>query len=244
MKTGRGAMMKELERSRSLAKKLVDVGKSFGMDVTALVTNMDTPLGYAIGNALEVVEAIQTLRNQEGLPSDLLELTSFTGGHLLFSSGKSSSVAAGQEKILEAIRDLSALQKFQEMLCAQGVDPLVAQEICTGDMWQHLPRGTKITEIVSHESGFIADVDPLEVARVCHSLGCGRNAPGEDVLLEPGVILKKKLGDMVRKGDVLMEVHQGAILADNELHLNRLRNAVKITTEMNASQGQLIIEIH
>ncbi|ODN06533.1 Thymidine phosphorylase [Orchesella cincta] len=226
VKTGRGAMMKELEQSRSLARKMVNVGKSFGMNVTALVTDMDTPLGNTIGNALEVAEAIESLRN-EG-PDDLLTLTCITGGHLLFSTGKASSVNDGKSQILQVIKDGSALQKFQDMIVGQGVDNKVAQEICFGNIWKILPAAENILQITATSTGFVEDIDPLAIARGCHSLGCGRTKPGSPVLLEPGVILKKKLGDAVQSGEVLCEVHHGKILA-SDTHLNSLRNAIKVS---------------
>ncbi|CAL8105098.1 unnamed protein product [Orchesella dallaii] len=239
VKTGRGAMMKELEQSRSLARKMVDVGKSFGMNVTALVTDMDTPLGNTIGNALEVAEAIQSLRN-EG-PEDLLTLTSYTGGHLLFSTGKATSVEDGKSKILQAIRDGSALQKFQDMLVGQGVDAEVAQEVSFGNIWKHLPASVNVTHITASSSGFVEDIDPLAIARVCHSLGCGRTKPGSPVLLEPGVVLKKKLGDAVQAGDILCEVHQGKILA-SDTHLESLRNAIRVA-ENAVKTRSIIIDV-
>jgi thymidine phosphorylase len=241
VKTGRGAMIKDLEGSKSLARKLVDVGKGFGMSVTALVTNMDTPLGNYIGNALEVAEAIETLRH-ENPPTDLLKLTCYTGGHLLYSLGKAKSIVSGQEQILNVIKDSSALSKFQQMLIGQGVERGVAEAICFGDMWLHLPKADKVTELTSDQDGFVGDIDPLEIARVCHALGCGRTKPGEPVLLQPGVILRKKLGDVVKRGDVLLEVHEGKIAAEQQKHLDRLRNAIKIASEL-VKLTPLIIDV-
>ncbi len=236
--------MKELESSKSLASKLVSVGKSFGMDVTALVTNMDSPLGNTIGNALEVVESLEILRNQHSpASSDLVELTCELGAYLLRSTGKVRDVKEGRCKILGVIRDGSALKKFENMLECQGVEIRVAKEICRGNVWTYLPRARRITEIKAVGKGFVVDIDPLEVARVCHSLGCGRNSPGDKVLLEPGVVLRKKLGDKVVVGEVLMEIHEGRIEARQVEHVDRLRNAVKVSEDGIPEISPLVIDV-
>ncbi|CAG7728549.1 unnamed protein product [Allacma fusca] len=209
IKAGSGAFMKDIESARHLALNMVKIGNTFGMKVTGVITRMDTPLGNAVGNALEVAEAIDALQNKG--PPDLHEIVLTLGGVLIQSTGYAESLDEGKKQIEESIASGSALKIFHRMIIGQGTSPTVAQELCYGDKWKCLPRAQSIRNITAESSGYLENIDAMAVAKVCHALGCGRTQPGMSVKFEPGVVLRKKPGDLVAQGDILMELHNQEI---------------------------------
>jgi len=177
----------------------------YGMKVSAFLTNMDDPLGKAVGNALEVAESIECLQDKG--PKDLVEITCTLGGKLLQSVGKCTTLEEGKELIEKSLKSGTALKKFNEMIVKQGTEEAVANELCYGDMWKHLPKAKKTVDIPSPKSGFVKDIDALQIAKLCHGLGCGRTNPKDPIKFEPGVVLTKKPGDFVKEKECLMRIH-------------------------------------
>jgi pyrimidine-nucleoside phosphorylase len=186
--------MKTLDASRNLASWMVEIGKRAGKRMRALITDMGRPLGFAIGNSLEVVEAIETLKGQG--PKDLTELCIALSAHILNLAEK-GDYAQCERMAKEAIENGTALQKFAEMVSAQGGD---------GDWILHpekFPTATYSHTVVAKESGYIVGVDTESYGVASLLLGAGRNTKADKIDMTAGLRLCKKTGDGVQKGEVL-----------------------------------------
>jgi thymidine phosphorylase len=205
IKVGGGAFMRTLERAHSLADSILRVGRAAGLDVSALFTRMDAPLGSAIGNALETSEAFDLLRG--GGPDDLLECTLALGAEMLQRAGLARSEANARRTLTAAIESKRALQRMERVVRAQGGDPRVVAEP------DRLPNAPRRVQLTAARSGAVRALDALAVGQACVALGAGR-ARAEDVI-DPsvGVVLRKKPGDRVREGEVLAEIHAGDLAA-------------------------------
>lgn len=203
VKTGSGAFMKQEDDAIELARTMVKIGLSAGKDTAALVTNMDEPLGNAVGNALEVKEAIDTL-NGNG-PKDLLELSLVLGAHMLMAAGKAESVEEGMELLNETIDNGSAKNKFREFIEAQGGNGSVIED--TG----LLPKASIVMDIIAEENGFVKRIDTEQVGLASLVLGGGRETKDSDIDLSVGIVLQKKVGDQVVKDDVVATIHANDI---------------------------------
>ncbi|WP_053367017.1 pyrimidine-nucleoside phosphorylase [Bacillus sp. FJAT-27245] len=199
VKTGAGAFMKTLDDSRELAKAMVRIGNNVGRKTMAVISDMSQPLGYAIGNALEVQEAIDTLKG-EG-PADLTELSLTLGSHMVYVAGKASSLSEARGMLEKAIQDGSALEKMKVFLSAQGGDASVVDEPA------RLPQASFIFELEAKEDGFVSEIVADEVGTAAMLLGAGRATKESEIDLAVGIVLKKKIGDQVKKGESLAAIH-------------------------------------
>jgi pyrimidine-nucleoside phosphorylase len=206
VKVGRGAFMKSLEEARTLARAMVDIGTRLGRRMSALITGMDEPLGGAIGNALEVAEAVRTLRGKG--PPDLVELSiAITAELLRLSAPARARPEAGpggdsaRDRALSVLRDGSALAKLREMVAAQGGD--VGQI----DDPERLPQARVAAELPSPRGGYVASVDAETLAWIALELGAGRRRKGDAVDHAVGLVVQAKVGDLVRSGEPLIVVH-------------------------------------
>ncbi|MDD5923996.1 MAG: pyrimidine-nucleoside phosphorylase [Clostridia bacterium] len=198
VKTGSGAFMKTLEDSKLLAKKMVDIGYSVGRKTAALITNMDIPLGHAIGNALEVKEAIETLKGNG--PKDLTEVcVALASNMTMLVTDK--SIEECEKMVLGAIADGSALKKLHDMVAAQGGDANMV------DHPELLPLSNHIENVLAPCDGYIKHMDAEKIGIASVILGAGREKKGEAIDYSAGIILKAKTGDLVKKGDVIAEFH-------------------------------------
>jgi len=197
VKVGGGAFMKTLEQAKVLARAMVDIGRESGRNVRALLTDMETPLGHAAGNALEVREALATLRG-EG-PADLLELCLELAREALLAFGFSEEDA--RSKPLEVIQSGAALAKFRAFIEAQSGDPSYV------DHPEKLEVGPHILELRSKTSGFLERIDALKVGQAVLVLGGGREQKGEAIDHRVGVEVLKKPGDGVSSGELLARIH-------------------------------------
>lgn len=217
VKTGSGSFMKTPQASRQLAEWMVEIGKRAGKRMRALITDMDRPLGYAVGNSLEVVEAIETLKGNG--PSDLTELCVALSAHILCLAEK-GTYAECEQMAKNAIADGSALEKFAEMVAAQGGDR----------EWilhpERFPTAKYSREVKSEVDGYIVGVDTESYGVASLLLGAGRNTKEDVIDSAAGILLRKKTGDWVKKGDtlaVLFSNKQDGFAASEE----RLRKATK-----------------
>lgn len=199
VKTGSGAFMKEENDAIELARAMVKIGNGAGKNTVAIVSNMDEPLGNAIGNALEVKEAIETL-NGEG-PEDLLELSLVLGSYMLISAGVTDDVDEGIKLLRETIDDGRAKEKFREFIEAQGGDGNVV------DNTDILPKSSIVMDIIAEEGGFIEHIDTTEIGMMSLTLGGGRETKESEIDLSVGIVLKKKVGDKVEKNDVVATIY-------------------------------------
>lgn len=199
VKTGDGAFMKTLDDSFELARAMVDIGSGMNRETIGMVTDMDEPLGFAVGNSLEVIEAIETLKGNG--PKDFVMLCETLGAYMLVLAKVADNFDEGVEKIREAINSGAALEKLRVFIENQGGDKRVV------DDYSLLPTASKIVEIKAPKSGYISKIEAEEVGVSAMILGAGRETK-EDVLdLSAGIILEKKVGDYVNEGDVLAYMH-------------------------------------
>ena len=199
VKTGSGAFLPKLEDSRRLARSLVSIGARLGRKISALITDMSQPLGYRVGNALEVREAIETLQGRG--PQDLETLCCELGAELLLFAGKATDRAGAVSSLRRLLHDDRALHKFQEMVQNQGGNPAVVDDPSL------MPTAEKAIRLEAPHSGTVARVDALPVGRAANLLGAGRFVKEDQIDKAVGVELVHKVGDEVAKGEPLAILH-------------------------------------
>ncbi len=195
VKTGAGAFMQKYEDAVEVAKTMVYIGECAGKKVVALISGMEQPLGNAIGNAIEIKEAIETL-NGNG-PQDLVDLVLELGSMMLVVAGIESSSCAARRTLEKNIAQKKGLEKLAELIEAQGGNPEVIENL---DL---LPQPKTKIEIKAEVAGFIEKINALEVGMASRILGAGRKTKTEPIDLSIGILLKKKVGDRVEKGEPL-----------------------------------------
>ncbi|WP_243386438.1 pyrimidine-nucleoside phosphorylase [Bacillus kexueae] len=199
VKTGAGAFMKDLEDSKELAKAMVSIGNAVGRNTMAVISDMSQPLGRAIGNALEVQEAIDTLRG-EG-PEDLQELCLTLGSYMVYLAKQATSLEEARTKLEEVIRSGKALETFKTFLAAQGGDASVV------DNPNALPQAKYKFELEAKEDGFVSEIVADAVGTAAMWLGAGRATKESEIDLAVGLMLNKKIGDEVKKGESLVTIY-------------------------------------
>ena len=202
VKIGRGAFMKTLPEARELAESMVHIGTRLGLKTAAFITDMNQPLGRAVGNALEVKESILTLRG-EG-PEDLTELCLKLGSCMLVLGGKEDSLIQAEERLREILYSGRALKKFITFVKNQGGSAREIEEV------ERLPRAELEKEYVTEAEGFVQEIDALKVGLAAMVLGAGRERKEDEIDLAAGVELYKKTGDRVKKGDILFKVYSSS----------------------------------
>lgn len=221
VKTGSGAFMKNEEDAKALARALVDIGKGVGMDIMAVISDMNQPLGRAIGNALEIEESIALLKG-EG-PDDLLDLVLTIGSQMLHMGGKATTLEEGRSILESHIADGSALERFRMMIEAQGGDDTVIDDPTI------MPQARYHIPIIAGKEGVVTAMTSDKLGLASMMLGGGR-ATKDDVLdYAVGLTLNKKVGDSVAKGETLLTVHSNREdIADVE---RLIRNNITIGKE-------------
>lgn len=199
VKTGSGAFMKEEKDAFALAEEMVRIGKNAGKDTTALITDMDQPLGFAVGNALEVKEAIAALKGQG--PEDFTELVMALGSRMLIAGKKAEDEAQAEHLLREAVESGRALEKMAEFVEAQGGS---REEVYHPEM---LPAAQYTENILSEAEGYVSRIQCEEIGICSMLLGGGRETKESAIDLSVGLELRKKVGDFVKKGDVLAVLH-------------------------------------
>ena len=199
VKTGAGAFMKTLDASRELAEAMVQIGNNVGRKTMAVISDMSQPLGYAIGNALEVKEAIDTL-NGNG-PEDLTELCLTLGSHMVYLAGKAESTNVAREMLQEVIDNGKALETFKLFLSSQGGDVTVV------DNPDLLPTAKFVIELPAKESGYVAEIIADSIGTAAMLLGAGRATKESEIDLAVGLVLRKKIGDKVEAGESLVTIY-------------------------------------
>lgn len=222
VKTGDGAFMKTQEDALALAKEMVSIGTLANRKMVAVISDMNQPLGNAIGNALEVKEAIKTLQGNG--PKDLEELVLTLGSHMVLLAGKSDSIEDAREKLKQTLTDGSALNTFAKFVIAQGGSE---EEVKHPEL---LPTAKYIEEVPSINCGYVANIATEEIGKISLLLGGGRETKESTIDLSVGIVLNKKYGDFVTKGEVLATLH-----ANNQESLmeakKRLLNSYTLTNE-------------
>jgi len=199
VKTGSGAFMENLEDARALAKAMVGIGNGAGRQTIGVISDMNQPLGFAVGNALEVKEAIDTL-NGHG-PEDLTELCLTLGSHMVHLAKKADSIDEARAMLVEAIESGRALETFKVFVEGQDGDSSVI------DQPDLLPQANMTKDIIAQTSGYVQEIVADEIGIAAGMLGAGRMTKESEIDLAVGLVLNKKVGDYVEKGDVLVTLH-------------------------------------
>lgn len=199
VKTGAGAFMKTIEDSELLAHAMVKIGNNVGRNTMAIISDMSQPLGRAIGNGLEVKEAIETLKG-EG-PEDLTELVLTLGSQMVVLAKKAETLDEAREKLLEVIQNGKALEKFKVFLENQGGDGSVV------DDFTKLPQAQYTFEVKAETSGYVSHIVADEIGVASMLLGAGRATKDDIIDLAVGLVLNKKVGDKVEAGESLVTIY-------------------------------------
>ncbi|MDR1949869.1 MAG: pyrimidine-nucleoside phosphorylase [Spirochaetaceae bacterium] len=199
VKTGSGAFMKTCDEALELAKIMVDIGRGVGKKTVALITGMDQPLGYAIGNALEVKEAIEAVQGR-GAP-DLMELCVTLAAYMILLAGKTATLDSAKKLALQTIAKGDAYRKLQEFVEAQGGD--VSYITDPGKF----PLASNVITLTSPEGGYVRSLNAERIGAVSMELGAGRIKKDDAIDYAAGIMLNKKIGDAVEKGETLAWLH-------------------------------------
>ena len=198
VKCGRGGFMKTKEEARKLADLMIKIGEKHGKKTAALITDMNEPLGNAVGNTLEVIEAIETLKGKG--PEDITKLSFEIAGHMILLGKKARSIEDAVESAKEVLYSGKALDKFRRLIDAQGGDPKII------DDYSLLGKAKYENNIISQKNGVIKEIDAQKVGEAAQLLGAGRLTKEDDIDFCAGVLLSKKIGAGVSKRDVLATV--------------------------------------
>ncbi|MDF2587249.1 MAG: pyrimidine-nucleoside phosphorylase [Anaerocolumna sp.] len=199
VKTGSGAFMKTLDDSIALAEAMVEIGNGVGRETYAVITDMNQPLGRAVGNSIEVAEAIETLQGHG--PEDLLDVSLTLGSYMLYGAKKADSVEKAREMLTKTIEDGSALNKLAEFVRAQGGDDSAVFDTNV------FPKATIIEEVCADRDGYVTKIVTDEIGMTSLVLGGGRETKDSIIDLSVGLRIQKKLGDQVKKGDALATLY-------------------------------------
>lgn len=199
VKTGAGAFMKTAEDAKRLAHAMVSIGNNVGRKTMAVISDMSQPLGRAIGNSLEVQEAIDTLRGHG--PADLEELCLALGRQMVYLAGGAASLEEAEQQLKEVIRNGKALEKFKQFIANQGGNPAVADDPSL------LPQASCKIEVPARQDGVVAEIVADEIGTAAMLLGAGRATKDSEIDLAVGLMLNKKIGDAVQAGESLVTIH-------------------------------------
>lgn len=232
VKTGAGAFMKSLEESKELAHAMVQIGYNVGRKTMAVISDMSQPLGYAIGNALEVKEAIDTLKGKG--PEDLTELCLVLGSQMVYLAGKADSTNEARQMLEEAIKDGSVLDTFKKFIQSQGGDPIIVDDP------EKLPRARHVFELEATETGFVSEIIADQVGTAAMLLGAGRATKESTIDHSVGLVLRKKIGDAVKTGESLVTIHSN--FTEIKEIKQKLYQSIKIKKEKTEA-SKLILDI-
>jgi pyrimidine-nucleoside phosphorylase len=214
VKTGLGAFMETLDEARTLANLMVDIGKLAGREVVSLLSDMNQPLGFAVGNSLEVIEAIDTLKG--GGPEDFREHCLHVSAHMLMLGKRTNDLAEGRAMAEKAIADGSAFEKIRVLVQAQGGD------VSYVDDTSRFARAQFVEVVNATRSGSISQIQARSVGEAAVTLGAGRAKKSDAVDHAVGFVIHKKVGDQVQKGEPLFTIH-----ANDKSKLEEAREAVR-----------------
>ena len=220
VKFGAGAFMKTLDDAKELATAMVEIGRDAGRETVAFLTDMNQPLGFAIGNALEVKEAIETLSGNG--PKDLEELVLQLASHMVVLANKAANTEQAYAQLKEKLQNGEALQKFKEFVAAQGGD---TSQIENPEL---LPTASSVIPVTATEAGYVEKIVALSIGIAAMKLGAGRATKEDTIDMGVGVVLNKKVGEAINQGDVLAYVHTNQ--ADSQEAIEYIKKAYEISS--------------
>ncbi len=199
VKTGKGAFMEDEADAIKLAEVMVNIGNQVGKKTVAVISNMEEPLGHAVGNSLEVLEAIDTLRGNG--PDDLTELCLVLGSKMVLLAEKATSEKEARKLLEESIKSGRAIEKFKSFIKHQNGDPMIVEQA------ELLPQAEFKKAYYAKESGYITEIIANEIGKAALLLGAGRETKESTINLAVGIVLNVKVGDLVAKGDLVATIH-------------------------------------
>ena len=237
IKVGRAAFMTNVDEARTLAESIVSTGAGLGIATSVTLTEMETPLGFAAGNALEVLESVETLRGAG--PADLEELVCIQGGILLHATGLCETRDEGAYRIHDSLIDGTAMKKFEEMCRAQGVDESAFEnERNLLDALGLLDDTLNTTEFVVNRPGWIGDIDAMTLGRVVLELGGGRLNLGDEIDHGVGFVLDAHIGSLMVAGELwLTAYHRGELSME---HREMIENAITLSNDAVDAETRII----
>ncbi len=232
VKTGSGAFMKDIEGAKELAQAMVQIGNGAGRKTIAVISDMNQPLGYAIGNALEVKEAIDTLQGKG--PKDLQELCLTLGSRMVYLGEQAESIEEAREKLIDVMNSGKAIDTFKTFLDAQGGDVSVVDDP------NKLPKAAYTFEIEAKQSGYISEITANEIGIAASILGAGRVTKESEIDLAVGLVLNKKVGEAVQKGESLVTIHSNR--EDVQEVVDKIYHSYTISSEK-VDQNPLVYDV-
>lgn len=236
IKTGNGAFMSKLSDAKKLAESIRKTGHRFDKNMMTMITDMSEPLGLAVGNSLEIIESIETLKGNG--PKDLTDLSVALAGGMIHLAGFSKDLKEGIKIAQASIDDGSALEKFRELIENQGGDSRVV------DDYSILPQTKTTYEVKSKKAGYVTRMECTELGKHCVRLGGGRLKTGDKIDFAVGFVMNKKIGDKVAKGETLMTIHchdSQIKIAEEIANLVTSRDIIVSSTK--PAKKKLIIEV-
>ena len=219
---GFGAFMKNIEDARELSKTMIEIGNLANRETVCVITNMNEPLGFAVGNSLEIIEAIEFLQGK--MPEDLKQVVLELGAYMIKLAGKGSNIEENKKMLLENIQNGKAYNKFIELVQNQGGDIEYVKDVTKFE------KARIIQEVISTTEGYVQEINAEEIGKLSCDLGAGRKTKKDKIDLQVGIILNKKLGDFVNKGDKLATIYANDIEKAKDTE-NELRRIYKIGKE-------------
>jgi len=231
VKVGSGAFMKNVEDATRLANLMVEIGKNCGKKMTAILTNMDEPLGFAVGNSLEVVEAINTL-NGNG-PKDFMELCLELSAYLVLDAGVCETIEEAKALCIKQIENKEALASLAKLVEAQGGDASFVYDV------SKFAKAKYTIDVKALKDGYVGFINALEIGNAAMLLGAGRAMLTDNIDHSVGIVLNKKVGSLVNKGDVIATIHSNK--EDNSKEIDMLSNAYCIQNDK--VESKLILKV-
>ena len=230
---GKGAFMKNLEQAKKLAKEMIEIGKLAGRETVCILTNMDEPLGYAVGNILEVQEAVRSLRGE--IPEDVKQVVLELGAYMMKLAEKGDDIENNKKILLENLNNQKAYNKFLEMVKRQKGDISYIEDL------ENFEKPKYIEPVYSDKKGYIKSIDAKEIGKISCELGAGRVKKEDDIDYTVGILLNKKVGQGIDENEIL-----GYIYANDKEKLEKavedMRKTIKVTEEK-VKHNKCIIKI-
>ncbi len=225
VKCGHGAFLPDEAKARELAATMIGIGRSLGKQCVALLTNMEQPLGRMAGNALEIYESVETLKGRG--PQDLAELSIELAAEMILMAGIEPTIEAARKRAVRTIEDGSALERFRQVIAAQGGDPAVCD-----DPLRVLPQARRMVPIVAKSGGSVAAIKARDIGQAIMLLGAGRERMDSHIDPAVGIQFEKKVGDPVAAGETLAVLH-----VNNEMRLAHALELAEAAIEITPEPG-------
>lgn len=237
IKCGNGAFMTKLSDAKKLAESIRHTGLRFNKNMITMITDMNEPLGLAIGNSNEIIESIETLKGRG--PKDITEVSVALAGGMIYLAGFAKTLKEGIKKAQAAIDDGSALEKFRQMIIDQGGNAKVI------DNYDLLPKTEVLVEVKAAKSGFVTKMDCTALGLHCVRLGGGRTKATDKIDFAVGLMMNKKIGDAVKKGESLLTIHCHANQTEiaRDISISILKKDITISATKPRTKKKLIIEV-